>query len=174
MAGRRSPATGRHHRVERIEPAPVPAPPVWTGSVGPRSLAATGRVADGWIPGHAADWLSERYRASRPVIDAAAIAAGRDPGTVRNVFNLPGRITDRPLAATRDDAGRWIGGSPAQWVEELTRAVLDHGAYRFLLFSPEGRMPDAVTRGRWAGEDRPGRTGSCSFSGCYPGVDYRV
>ncbi|WTW92063.1 hypothetical protein OG216_01145 [Streptomycetaceae bacterium NBC_01309] len=45
----------------------VAAPPVWTGSVGRRSLAATGRVADGWIPGHAADWLSERYRTSRPV-----------------------------------------------------------------------------------------------------------
>src|SRR5262245_37137330 len=30
---------GRHYRVERIDPAPVAAPPVWTGSVGPKSLA---------------------------------------------------------------------------------------------------------------------------------------
>jgi alkanesulfonate monooxygenase SsuD/methylene tetrahydromethanopterin reductase-like flavin-dependent oxidoreductase (luciferase family) len=42
---------GQHYQVERIEPAPVAAPPVWTGSVGAKSLAATGRVADGWIPG---------------------------------------------------------------------------------------------------------------------------
>jgi alkanesulfonate monooxygenase SsuD/methylene tetrahydromethanopterin reductase-like flavin-dependent oxidoreductase (luciferase family) len=147
--------TGRHHRMERIDPAPVPAPPVWTGSVGPRSLAATGRVADGWIPGHAADWRSARYRASRPVIDEAAVAAGRDPREIRTVFNLPGRITDRPLAATRDDAGRWLGGSPAQWIEELTGAVLEHHAYGFLLFSPSGGMPDAVTRGRWAAEIAP-------------------
>jgi alkanesulfonate monooxygenase SsuD/methylene tetrahydromethanopterin reductase-like flavin-dependent oxidoreductase (luciferase family) len=140
---------GRHYQVDEIEPAPVAAPPVWTGSVGPRSLAATGRVADGWIPGHAADWLSERYRVSRPVIDEAAAAVGRDPREIRTVFNSPGRITDRPLPATRDRDGRWIGGSVDQWVEELTGAVLDHGASGFMLFSPEGGTPDMVSLGRW-------------------------
>lgn len=129
---------GRHYQLDRIEPAPVAAPPVWTGSVGGKSLAATGRVADGWIPGHAADWLSARYRHSRPIIDEAAAAAGRQPREVRTVFNFPGRITDRPLLATRDNEGRWIGGSVDQWVEELTGAVLDHDASGFILFSPEG------------------------------------
>lgn len=143
---------GRHYEVRDIEPAPVPAPPVWTGSVGPRSLAATGRVADGWIPGHAADWRSERYRTSRPIIDEAAAAVGREPSAVRTVFNLPGRITDRPLAATRDDDGRWLGGSVDQWVDELTSAVLDHGASGFLLFAPDG---DTVSLGRWAAEVAP-------------------
>jgi alkanesulfonate monooxygenase SsuD/methylene tetrahydromethanopterin reductase-like flavin-dependent oxidoreductase (luciferase family) len=146
---------GRHYRVDGIEPAPVAAPPVWTGSVGPRSLAATGRVADGWIPGHAADWRSERYRVSRPVIDAAAASAGRDPDEIRTVFNLPGRITDRPLSEVRDRAGRWIGGSVEQWVEELTGAVLEHGASGFMLFSPSGGTPDAASVGRWAGEIVP-------------------
>lgn len=146
---------GRHHRVERIEPAPVAAPPVWTGSVGPKSLAATGRVADGWLPGHAADWLSERYRTSRPVIDAAAAAVGRDPREVRTVFNFPGRITDRPLAATRDRDGRWVGGSTEQWVEELTGAVLEHGAAGFMLFSPSGGTPDATSLARWGREIVP-------------------
>ncbi|MFE7339486.1 LLM class flavin-dependent oxidoreductase [Streptomyces griseus] len=72
LGGGGAPVThrGRHYRIDAIEPAPVAVPPVWTGSVGRKSLAATGRVADGWIPGHAADWLSERYRESRPVIDA--------------------------------------------------------------------------------------------------------
>lgn len=157
LSGGGEPVTheGRHYRVDDIEPAPVDAPPVWTGSVGRRSLAATGRVADGWIPGHAADWLSERYRTSRPVIDEAAAAAGRDPAAVRTVFNLPGRITDRPLAATRDGDGRWIGGSAAQWAEELTGAVLEHGASGFVLFSPEGGTQDEVSLGRWAGEIVP-------------------
>ena len=157
LSGGGEPVTheGRHYRVDDIEPAPVDAPPVWTGSVGRRSLAATGRVADGWIPGHAADWLSERYRTSRPVIDEAAAAAGRDPSAVRTVFNLPGRITDRPLAATRDGDGRWIGGSAAQWAEELTGAVLEHGASGFVLFSPEGGTQDEVSLGRWAGEIVP-------------------
>ncbi|WP_338742653.1 LLM class flavin-dependent oxidoreductase [Actinomadura luteofluorescens] len=157
LAGGGPPVThhGRHHRVEKIEPAPVDAPPVWTGSVGPRSLAATGRVADGWIPGHAADWLSERYRTSRPVIDEAAAAAGRDPREIRTIFNLPGRVTDRPLAATRDRDGRWIGGSPEQWAEELTGAVLEHGASGFTLFSPSGGTQDLASIGRWGQEIAP-------------------
>jgi alkanesulfonate monooxygenase SsuD/methylene tetrahydromethanopterin reductase-like flavin-dependent oxidoreductase (luciferase family) len=146
---------GRYHRVERIEPAPVAAPPVWTGSVGPRSLAATGRVADGWLPGHAADWLSERYRTSRPVIDDAAAAVGRDPRDVRTIFNFPGRITERPLPTTRDGDGRWVGGSPEQWVEELTGAVLEHGAGGFMLFSPRGGTPDADSLARWGAEIVP-------------------
>jgi alkanesulfonate monooxygenase SsuD/methylene tetrahydromethanopterin reductase-like flavin-dependent oxidoreductase (luciferase family) len=146
---------GRHYHVDRIDPAPVAAPPVWTGSVGRKSLAATGRVADGWLPGHAADWLSERYRTSRPVIDEAAAAVGRDPGEIRTVFNFPGRITDRPLAATRDPEGRWIGGSAGQWADELTGAVLEHGASGFMLFSPQGGTPDAVSLARWATEIVP-------------------
>ncbi|WP_232660308.1 LLM class flavin-dependent oxidoreductase [Pseudonocardia sp. TRM90224] len=139
---------GRHYRVDQVEPAPVPAPAVWTGSVGPRSLAVTGRVADGWIPGHAADWLSERYRTSRLVIDEAA-AAGRDPGEIRTIFNFPGAITERPLAATRDRDGRWVGGSVDQWVEELTGAVLDHGASGFTLFSPGGGEYGLTALRRW-------------------------
>ena len=146
---------GRHYQVAEIEPAPVAAPPVWTGSVGPKSLAATGRVADGWIPGHAADWLSERYRVSRPIIDDAAAAVGRDPREIRTVFNFPGRITERPLATTRDRTGRWIGGSVAQWVEELTGAVLEHGASGFMLFSTRGGTQDVVSLGRWAREIVP-------------------
>ncbi|MFC6087288.1 LLM class flavin-dependent oxidoreductase [Sphaerisporangium aureirubrum] len=146
---------GRHYQVDQIEPAPVAAPSVWTGSVGPKSLAATGRVADGWIPGHAADWLSERYRGSRPVIDEAAAAVGREPREILTVFNFPGRITDRPLSATRDRDGRWIGGSVAQWVEELTTAVLAHGASGFILFPPGHTAHEDVSLGRWAREIAP-------------------
>lgn len=146
---------GRHYQVREIEPAPGAVPEIWTGSVGRKSLAATGRVADGWIPGHAADWLSERYRASRPVVDEAAAAAGRDPAEVRTVFNFPGRITDRPLAVTRDPDGRWIGGSPAQWTEELTGAVLEHGASGFIIFSPQGGTLDPAALARWAREIVP-------------------
>jgi alkanesulfonate monooxygenase SsuD/methylene tetrahydromethanopterin reductase-like flavin-dependent oxidoreductase (luciferase family) len=146
---------GRHYRVDRAEPAPVVAPPMWTGSVGPKSLAATGRVADGWIPGHAADWLSDRYRRSRPIINEAASGAGRAPRDIVTIFNFPGRITDRPLPATRGEDGRWIGGSPAQWVEELTGAVTEHGAGGFMLFSPSGGTPDPADLRRWATEIVP-------------------
>ena len=146
---------GPHYRVHRIEPAPVAAPPVWTGSVGPKSLAATGRVADGWIPGHAADWLSDRYRESRPVIDEAALRSAAIRARSARSSTSPGRITDRPLDATRDHDGRWIGGSADQWVEELTDAVLDHGASGFMLFSPSGGTPEPATLARWAREIAP-------------------
>ncbi|HEY3606479.1 MAG TPA: LLM class flavin-dependent oxidoreductase, partial [Pseudonocardiaceae bacterium] len=146
---------GRHYQVDQIEPAPVAALPVWTGSVGPKSLAATGRVADGWIPGHASDWRSERYRVSRPIIDEAAAAVGRDPREIRTVFNFPGRITDRALTDTRADDGRWIGGSVGQWIDELTDAVLAHGASGFLLFASGFGTPDDVTLGRWSAEIVP-------------------
>lgn len=146
---------GEFHQVTDLEPAAEKMPPVWTGSVGPKSLAVTGRVADGWMPGHAADWLSERYRTSRPLIDQAAVDAGRDPAGIATVYNFPGRITAQPLPKTRADDGRWIGGSPDQWIEELTGAVLAHGAAGFVLFGPGGSTPDEVATASWAGEIVP-------------------
>jgi alkanesulfonate monooxygenase SsuD/methylene tetrahydromethanopterin reductase-like flavin-dependent oxidoreductase (luciferase family) len=157
LSGGGSPVThqGQHYRVNQIGPAPTPPAPVWTGSVGPRSLAATGRVADGWIPGHAADWLSEPYRKSRAIIDAAATESGREPGDIRTVYNFPGRFTDRPVDRPRDENGRWTGGSVGQWVTELTSAVLEHGASGFILFPPPHSEPDDVFLGRWAREVVP-------------------
>ncbi|WP_410639785.1 LLM class flavin-dependent oxidoreductase [Amycolatopsis sp. lyj-346] len=146
---------GEFYQVTNLEPAGEEMPPVWTGSVGPKSLAVTGRVADGWMPGHAADWLSERYRTSRPVIDEAAVDAGRDPAEIATVYNFPGRITAAPLAKTRAGDGRWIGGSPDQWIEELTGAVLEHDAAGFVLFGPGGSTPDEAATARWAEEIVP-------------------
>lgn len=122
---------GRFYQVTKATPAPVPTPPIWTGANGPRALAITGRLTDGWIPSFGADWLSERYRTSRPLVDRAAQEAGRDPSAVISYFNFGGTLTDHDLPATRDSDGRWLGGSPRQWIEELTGAVLEHGAGGF-------------------------------------------
>ena len=147
---------GKYYSVSDIEPVPVASLPLWTGSVGPRSLAATGRVADGWIPGHAADWLSSRYRESRPLIDEAASAAGRSVADVRTIFNLPGRMTASDLRSPRDQEGRWVGGSARQWVEELTSAVLEFGAGGFILFAGTYGQADASGLRVWAEEIAPG------------------
>ncbi|WP_275106927.1 LLM class flavin-dependent oxidoreductase [Nocardia terpenica] len=157
LSGGGAPVTfhGKHYRVDEVEPSPVAAPPVWTESVGRKSLAATGRVADGWLPGHAADWLSDRYRRSRPIIDEAAAAIGREPSDIRTIFNFPGRITTRPLPTTRDEEGRWIGGDTQQWIEELTGAVLDHDAAGFILFAPGGTAHDLQSLQRWSGDIVP-------------------
>ncbi len=148
------PAPTKHYPIGHLRPATVAAPLIWTGSNGPKSLAATGRQADGWIPGHAADWLSDRYRWSRPIIDEAALAVGRKPSDVATVYNFPGAITSSPVRRTRDDDGRWIGGSPDQWIEELTDAVLNHGAAGFTLF-PTGPDPYDVQLAKWAQEIAP-------------------
>jgi alkanesulfonate monooxygenase SsuD/methylene tetrahydromethanopterin reductase-like flavin-dependent oxidoreductase (luciferase family) len=146
---------GEFYQVAGLVPASVPAPPIWTGSLGPRSLAVTGRLADGWIPGHAADWRSDRFTRSRPIIDEAATAAGRDPSEIATIFNIPGRITASPLPAIRDDSGRWIGGSPAQWASELATAVHEYGAAGFVYFPVSDGTPSDVALGRWAHEVAP-------------------
>ncbi|CAJ64109.1 MULTISPECIES: LLM class flavin-dependent oxidoreductase [Frankia] len=146
---------GEFYQVAGLVPASVAAPPIWTGSGGPMSLAVTGRLADGWLPGYAADWRSARVARSRPLIDAAAAAAGRDPAQIATIYNLPGRFTAAPLAATRDDAGRWIGGSVTQWVDELTAAVLTSGAGGFVYFPVQDDTTTDLALGTWAGEVVP-------------------
>jgi alkanesulfonate monooxygenase SsuD/methylene tetrahydromethanopterin reductase-like flavin-dependent oxidoreductase (luciferase family) len=154
LSGGGPPVTDPYYGLTALAPSPIEAPPIWTGSVGPKSLAATGRQADGWIPGHAADWLSEPYRTSRAIIDEAALAAGRKPADIATVYNFPGIITERPLPRTRDDEGRWQGGSPAQWIEELTSAVLEHDAAGFTFFD-RGADPIESALARWAQEIAP-------------------
>ncbi len=84
---------GRHHTVRNLEMEPRPARqiPVWTGAFGPRSLAVTGRLADGWIPS-LGYMRTEDIPAMRHRIDAAAEAAGRPPRDIRGILNLGIRI----------------------------------------------------------------------------------
>ncbi len=156
LSGGGEPVTfnGDFYHVSGLDPADVPAPPIWTGSVGPKSLAVTGQLADAWVPPMASDWQSARYRESRPQIDAAAVAAGRDPAQIAVVYNFGGRITPEPLAATCGDDGRWIGGSARQWIDELTAAVLEHHASGFIYRNTDD-TPASEALARWAKEIVP-------------------
>jgi alkanesulfonate monooxygenase SsuD/methylene tetrahydromethanopterin reductase-like flavin-dependent oxidoreductase (luciferase family) len=156
LSGGGDPVTfdGEFYHVSGLDPADVAASPIWTGSVGLGSLAVTGRAADGWVPARASDWKTKLYRESRPRIDEAAAAAGRDPAEIVTVYNFGGRITQEPLAATRGDDGRWIGGSVRQWVDELTAAVLEHNAGGFIYHSSDD-TPAAEALARWATEIVP-------------------
>jgi alkanesulfonate monooxygenase SsuD/methylene tetrahydromethanopterin reductase-like flavin-dependent oxidoreductase (luciferase family) len=51
LSGGGDPVTfdGEFYHVDGLDPAVAPAPRVFTGSVGPKSLAVTGQLADGWI-----------------------------------------------------------------------------------------------------------------------------
>lgn len=156
LSGGGEPVTfaGSFYQVSDLEPAAEAAPPIWTGAGHPKALALTGRLADGWVPGGGADWRSARYRELRPIIDRAAEAAGRDPAAIIDVYNFGGRITAQDLPATRDEDGRWVGGSARQWIEELTAAVLEHRAGGFLYRNTDDTPAD-VALGRFAEEIAP-------------------
>jgi alkanesulfonate monooxygenase SsuD/methylene tetrahydromethanopterin reductase-like flavin-dependent oxidoreductase (luciferase family) len=157
LSGGGDPVTfdGEFYQVTGLAPATEPTPPVWVGALGPKMLAATGRQADGWIPGHLADWRSTRVAESRPLVDEAAAAAGRSPGDVDTIYNVSGPITRAPLSETRDGDGRWNGGGVAQWVEELTFAVLERGASAFIYLVPPGESISHTTVELWAHDVAP-------------------
>ena len=157
LSGGGDPVTfdGEFYHVTELAPAVVPTPPIWVGSLGPKALAVTGRHADGWIPGHLADWRSPRVAESRPIIDEAAASVGRDPSAIDTIYNVSGRIARHPLPETRDEEGRWIGGGVTQWVEELTFAVLEHGAAAFIYLLFPGDVISDTTLNLWAQEVVP-------------------
>jgi alkanesulfonate monooxygenase SsuD/methylene tetrahydromethanopterin reductase-like flavin-dependent oxidoreductase (luciferase family) len=146
---------GEFYNVTALTPAAAPTPPIWVGALGPKTLAVTGRQADGWIPGHLADWRSQEVAESRPIVDEAAASTGRDPADIDTIYNVSGRLTRDPLPQTRDDEGRWTGGGVTQWVDELTFAVLEHGAAAFIYLVPPGDTISDTTLELWAHEVVP-------------------
>ena len=157
LSGGGDPVTfdGEFYQVTGLTPAATPTPPIWVGSLGPKALAVTGRQADGWIPGHLADWRSTQVAESRPIVDEAAASVGRNPTDVDTIYNVSGRLSRDPLPRTRDDEGRWIGGGVTQWVEELAFAVLEHGAAAFIYLLPPGESISDRTLNLWAHEVVP-------------------
>jgi probable F420-dependent oxidoreductase len=87
---------GRLYRTERaqLEPKPDRRIPIWLGTYGPRALAVTGRLADGWIPTLELA-PPERVPAMRDRVLAAAREAGRKPADVTCVYNIDVRVDER-------------------------------------------------------------------------------
>ena len=127
---------GRHHSVRdlEMEPKPARAAPVWLGTFGPRALAVTGRLADGWIP--SLGYMPvEQIPAMRQRIDAAARAAGRRPEEIRGILNLA--IQPGPDAGPQPDA---VTGSPKQVVDQLMELLgLGFTGFNFIISDPDRR-----------------------------------
>jgi len=123
---------GKHHRLSGLHTGPKPAHEIgiWVGAARPRMLDLIGRKADGWVP--SAPWappesLPEYLRR----IEEAAAGAGRDPSSIRGVYNLMGSIGP--------STGERFVGPVSYWVDELTgiaRAGMDA-----LIFWPGGDDP---------------------------------
>lgn len=125
---------GRFHRVHgaRRGPAPAHPVPIWLGAYKPRMLALTGALADGWLP--SLGYLpAGGLAAGNGAIDAAAVAAGRDPSAIRRILNIP---------PSRADSAGWAG--------LLTRLATEQGVSGFILATD-----DPAQIARFAGEVVP-------------------
>ena len=128
---------GRHYRLEDARPGPLPAHEIgiWLGAMKPRALALTGRVADGWAAPLMNYLPPAAASESQALIDRAAREAGRDPGEIRRIYNIPGAFTQAAPAPARD-TDEAIVGPPTHWSEVLTHLALDHGFGTFCLMGP--------------------------------------
>jgi probable F420-dependent oxidoreductase len=93
---------GRIHRVAEapLEPKPTRRIPIWVGTFGPRALAVTGRLADGWMPSLGYAPL-EQLPVMRDRIAAAAEGAGRDPADITLALNVEVRVDNGEKEADR-------------------------------------------------------------------------
>ena len=129
---------GEHYRLKGAQAGPEPAHPmeIWLGVSGPRALALAGRLADGWLP--SSTWATpERLPELTARLDDAAQEAGREPGDVRRIYNIPGTITGGPSEG-------FLKGPVDQWVDELADLALGYGIDGFV-FWPEGEQKAQLT-----------------------------
>jgi probable F420-dependent oxidoreductase len=102
---------------------------VWVAAYGPKALALTGEVGDGYILQLAdpdiAEWMIKAVR-------SAAERAGRDPAAIKFCVAAPAYVGD-DLAHQRDQT-RWFGGMVGNHVADI---VARYGS--------DGAVPSALT-----------------------------
>lgn len=108
---------GDHYQLAGLHTGPKPVHDIgiWVGASGPRMLDLIGRKADGWVPSE--PWAPpEDLPDYLRQIEAAAIGAGRDPESIRCVYNISGAIG--PASGGEDRSG-----PVSYWVDKLSRAA---------------------------------------------------
>jgi len=117
---------GAHYQLAGVHTGPAPAHEIgiWVGASRPRMLDLIGRKADGWVP--SAPWASP---AGLPEyldrIQQAAVGAGRDPKTLRCVYNVSGAIESSHSGD--------FSGPVSYWVDELSR-IAEFGVDAFIFW----------------------------------------
>ncbi|MFE6287220.1 LLM class flavin-dependent oxidoreductase [Streptomyces sp. NPDC057877] len=116
-------SVGGHHA------GPVPPKPMelWLGARKTRMLQVTGRAADGWISPLNLYVTPPEVPSRQRIIDDAALAAGRDPRSVRRVYNVIGAIGDHR-------GGPGLVGGTDRWVDALTGWAVDLGFDTFVFW----------------------------------------
>ena len=120
---------GPHYPVKGYPPGPPPAHRVeiWVGAMSVGTMRLIGRLADGWIPGGGTSRVAE-YPPLIEAMEDAAVAAGRDPRSIRRIVNLNGAITH----GARGDGP--LGGPPDQWIDTLAGWSRDLGIDGFIFW----------------------------------------
>ena len=111
----------QYHAVGGYRAGPVSSKPVelWLGAQKPRMLAVAGRLADGWISPLNIYVPPQEVPSRQRIIDEAVADAGRDPRTLRRVYNVIGVIGDHGDGpGLVGDVRRWAD-SLAEWAVEL-------------------------------------------------------
>ena len=92
--------------------------PIWIAAYGPKALALTGEIADGFIL-QLADPDITRW--SIAAVRAAAEKAGRDPSAVKICVAAPAYVTDGSAAGLQHgrDQCRWFGGMVGNHVADI-------------------------------------------------------
>lgn len=115
--------------------------PIWIGAEGPRNVAQTAEIADGWLPLY--------YSPYRPEVYADQLA-GAKPG-FEIAVNVSVRIADdveEALFPTKASLGFYIGGMGAKGQNYHTRLMARMGfeeeAYRIQDLFFEGKRDEAI------------------------------
>lgn len=113
--------------------------PIWLGSYGPRSLALTGELADGWLPSLGRISLAQAA-AMRRAVRRAARDAGRDPGSITCACNV--RVLVDP---SRSPTPELVTGGVDAVVDQLT-GIVAAGFTSLLLALPTMREQEFFAR----------------------------
>jgi alkanesulfonate monooxygenase SsuD/methylene tetrahydromethanopterin reductase-like flavin-dependent oxidoreductase (luciferase family) len=138
---------GAHYTVDGLARGPVPAHPIeiWTGAQGPKALALTGRVADGWAAPIPSYLPYEKWPAANAILDKAAVSADRRPADVRRIAQIVGHITDGPGDVRAESGAAPVRGNVEQWAALLSRLAIEQPFTTFV-FWPEHQTVDQVVR----------------------------
>jgi alkanesulfonate monooxygenase SsuD/methylene tetrahydromethanopterin reductase-like flavin-dependent oxidoreductase (luciferase family) len=131
---------GPHYPIPGYPPGPRPLHRVeiWIGAYRPRGLRLIAQHADGWVP--SMGYLPpDEFRAAAAYLAEAAVAAGRDPKSIRRIYNISGTITD----GARGEGP--LDGPVDHWIETLASWDTDLGIDAFIFWPPH-TSAETVTR----------------------------
>jgi len=129
---------GTHYSLRGANTGPSPAHDVgiWVGAQGPRTLALTGRLADGWAAPIPSYLPYEEWAEAQRRIDIAARQAGRSPEQIRRIAQVVGTITDEPGTRWQPIGADPVRGTAEQWAEVIRFLTTELG-FDTVVFWPE-------------------------------------